>query len=140
MAVPNGYGGLNWDNVYAGNGATISSDNPAGVGYQAGVVSSPNVAYNAYGYLGTTSETAFTAVSVYATAAFTDGSIVTFNAFQGAIQVGTIDVTLSNASPTLVVFPNTAGDTFASITSLTFVSGSGGPGDQVVLDNLVVTF
>jgi hypothetical protein len=92
------------------------------------------MAYNGGGTLGTTSDSTFTAASVYATAAFTDGMIATFTAFQNGAPVGTIDVTLTTAGPILVVFPNT----FASITSLTFAGSGDNP--WVVLDNLVVAF
>jgi hypothetical protein len=134
--IYNGYAGLNWNNVQAGNGQRL------GVGYQAGVVSLPNVAFNSASALATISSISpetFTAVSVYATAAFNNGAIATFTAYQGGTQVGTISVTLSNTQPTLVVFLNTPGNTFVDITSLTF-SGPGGYYDIVAVDNLVVTF
>lgn len=72
---------------------------------------------------------------MHVTAADTDGGMAVFTAFQGETRVGRIDVKLSIAGPSLVVFPNTPGDTFAGISSLSFDSKE----THVVLDNLVVT-
>ena len=110
--ITNGYAGLNWGKVYAINGAQVTAGTGE-PGFQAGVVSSSNVAYNGNGLTGTISSISpetFTGVSVYATAASFDGDIATFNAFQGVnpAPVGTISVKLNNTHPALVVFPNTS--------------------------------
>ena len=46
MPIPNGYSGLNWSNFYVANSSQSSMVNS---GYRYGTITSPNVAYNAYG-------------------------------------------------------------------------------------------
>ena len=64
--VPVGYNSLTWSNFYYLDGLTYGGQN----GYTAGVVSSPNVAYNAYGAPAAINSSApFNLVSAYLTAA-----------------------------------------------------------------------
>ncbi|CAF4951939.1 unnamed protein product, partial [Rotaria sp. Silwood1] len=46
VPVPNGYSGLNWENVLVLNG--LNDSNP-GTGYRTGVVSPPYLAFDGYG-------------------------------------------------------------------------------------------
>ena len=67
--IANGYAGLNWNNFYALNSSVAGPS-----GYENGTISSPNVAYNAFGSAASiSSATPFTLNSGYFTAAWNNG-------------------------------------------------------------------
>src|SRR5205809_526416 len=65
-SVPNGYGGLNWQNVSVYN-------SPTNNGFRYGAVSGQYVANNDFGYEATISASLFDFTSVYLTAGWNDG-------------------------------------------------------------------
>ncbi|MEH2245884.1 PEP-CTERM sorting domain-containing protein [Nostoc sp.] len=134
-AIPNGYGGLNWDNF---NYKTAQTSNPSGYIY--GTVSSPNVGYNVYGNPATVSTVnigggQFDFNSADLTAAWNNGLDILVEGFSGGITKYATTVTVDTTSPTLFNFD------FLDIDSLKFTSfggvnvGYGGSGTQIVLDN-----
>ncbi len=71
--IPNGYGGLDWDNFYYFNPSTYNIPS----GYQNSKVSSPNVAYNGYGAPAfIRSSKPFTFNSVYLTSVWYDDLMI----------------------------------------------------------------
>jgi len=121
IPISNGYAGLNWNNFYAINGNYMP-----GTGYQTGVVSSPNVAFNGSAWPATVSSgTAFNLVSGYFTAAW-NGETFTATANTGA----TLTQAINTSGPTLVSF------NLNNVNSVTFTSNGG---SQFALDNLSVT-
>ncbi len=140
--IPNGYGGLNWDNFFYLTTPTFAT-NPSG--YQFGTVSSPNVAYNGFGEPATVSNVSlvgstFNFNSTYLTAAFNNGLNILVEGFLGGTTKYSTTVTVDTTSPTLFNFD------FLGIDSLRFTSfggvdvGYGGFGTQFVLDNFTYDF
>jgi hypothetical protein len=111
------------------------------------MVSSPNVAFNAYGNSdGTTTGSIYVLDSVfdidsgYFTAAWNDGLQITALGFRGGTLTYSNTYTLSTTSPTLINF------NYDGIDSVHFISFGGTPhdyggggGTQAVFDNLEVT-
>ena len=134
--VPNGYHCLNWVNV-----AILSKDPLSNTGYDHGAISSPNVAYNGAGLLGTISRaTPFEPISVYATAAWNNGLNATFIGLLSNIQIGVVTVTLDTITPKFVELTP-----LGVIDTLTFIGAGGincncgsGMGTHIVLDNLSI--
>ncbi|MEH1864169.1 MAG: PEP-CTERM sorting domain-containing protein [Nostoc sp.] len=135
--IPNGYGGLNWDNFYYLTTPTYQI-NPSG--YIFGTVSSPNVAYNLFGDPATVSSVSidggqFDFNSVYLTAAWSNGLNILVEGFSDGITKYATTVTVDTTSPTQFNFD------FLDIDSLKFTSSGGinagyeGAGTQIVLDN-----
>ncbi|MHC5598405.1 MAG: PEP-CTERM sorting domain-containing protein [Nostoc sp.] len=135
--IPNGYGGLNWDNFYYLTTPTYGT-NPSG--YQNGTVSSPNVAFNAFGNPATASTVSigggeFNFNSAYLTAAWNNGLNILVEGFLGGITKYATTVTVDSTSPTQFNFD------FLGIDSLKFTSFGGvdagyeGSGTHLVLDN-----
>jgi hypothetical protein len=132
--IPNGYGGFNWSNFYTLNGA-----NNAPSGYANGVVSSPNVAYNAYGNPASFSGAGFELVSGDFTAAWNDGLSILVQGYNGASLIDTTTFVVNTSGPTLETFD------WTGLTSVTFTSSGGthnpnldGNGEHFALDNLSV--
>jgi hypothetical protein len=133
--IPNGYGGFNWTNMWVLNGDTYSG-NPSG--YQNGVVSHSNVAFNAFGSpasLIVSSNNAFTFNSTYLTAAWNDGLHVEVQGYNGATLLYDTTVTVDTSGPTLETFD------YQNITQLVFTSSGGvnhgyvGSGEHFAMDN-----
>ena len=76
------YQGLNWNNFYATDAAHLDV-NPSG--YQAGIISGPNVAYNSYANPAYISGPRFSLVSAYLTAAWTDNLQVEIKGYDDVI-------------------------------------------------------
>jgi hypothetical protein len=132
QAVPNGYGGLDWNNFF------VLEASPDDGGYAAGTISPANVAYNAYGSPASITSTAsFALESAYMTAAWNDGlSVEVFASNKGA-PVYSKFFQLSSTSPTLIDFGS------AVIDKITFTSFGGTPhgyaagsGTHFALDDL----
>lgn len=119
------YQGFTWGNFYVLDGTCPQY---AGLGYQTGVVSSPNVGFNGFGSTAQmSSATPFTFSSVYATSAFGNSS-QTFNGYLGSTLMDTWTGALAVSGPQFLTF------NWVGIDRLEFV----GNGTQVVLDNLTV--
>jgi len=137
--IPNGYGGLNWNNFYVLDGVNYSG-NPSG--YQNGVVSPNNVAYNGFGNpadaLSVDSVTPFTFNSAYLTAAWRDGLQVTITGYLLGVQEDQTTVTVNTSGPSLITL------NWTGIDDLNFNSFggvphgySGGNGTQFAMDNFL---
>ena len=134
LVIPNGYGGLNWNNMYYLN----PSIGYSATGYMNGVVSPSNVAYNGYGspadVLSVSSSSPFTFNSAYFTGAWNDGLQVQITGYRNGIQVDQTTVTVNTSGPLLVTLD------WSNIDDLHFVSSGGtahyqAPGYQFVMDN-----
>ena len=149
-AIPNGYGGLNWDNFRA-----LNADSYVPSGYQNGTVSHPFVALNEnpdfVADVATISSPApFDFNSVYLTGAWNDGLQILVQGYIGATLTYSQTVTTSYYSPTLfdanylgvngVVFtvtdPGTviqAGGTYFAMDNLTINEAIPEPGTWALL-------
>ncbi len=126
--VPVGYNSLTWSNFYYLDGLTYGEPS----GYTAGVVSSPNVAYNAYGApAAISSPTPFDLVSGYLTAAWDNNLQVELKGFSGPTLVYDNTYTLSTTVPKLIQF------NYVGVTSVQFISLDG---TQFVMDNVSLIF
>jgi hypothetical protein len=106
--IPNGYGGLQWQNFNYLNGVTLPA-NPSG--YQYADVSPDNVAFNSQGQPATiTSGTAFDLNSGYFTGAWRDGLQVEVQGFVGATLTYDNTYTLISTAPILLSFNYTGVD------------------------------
>lgn len=136
-AVPNGYGGLNWSNFYTVNGADSFH---VGTGYQHGLVSGTEVAFNSGGNPATVSASSahgFDLGDAWFTGAWNDGLQIVASA---TFEDGT------HASKTFLVNTSAPIDEFFNwngLASVTFVSSGGkqnfalsGGGTHFALDNL----
>jgi hypothetical protein len=132
LAVPPGYGNLQWDNLYCVNGLT-NTYNPSG--YQTGVVSKDNVIFNGYGYparIYVLSGGSFTPLTAYVTAAWSNN--LKFEAkgyFRGRLVMSRSFI-LKTAKPTLVKFG-------VQVDELVFSTSNGPHGTHFAMDNLQVT-
>ena len=129
--VPASYGGFTWNNWYVLDGTT------RGGGYNNGVVSANNVAYNGGGSPASfSSGTAFTLNDAFFTAAWSDGLNVHVVGTGAATY--TTDFVVNTTSPTRVFF-NWTGLTSVDIsTSGGTDMGLGGSGTHIALENLTV--
>jgi uncharacterized protein YhjY with autotransporter beta-barrel domain len=120
--IPNGYGNLNWNNFYF-----LPGGSAPGTGYDAGMVSSPNIAYNGFGSPASFSATkAFTVTSLYL-ATVLDPQTVTFTGYNGATQVYQLQFNVTSSGPTFETLD------FTDVTSVTISTSLG---EQAVIDNL----
>lgn len=132
--IPNGYGGLNWNNFFY---LTTSTSAVNTSGYINGTVSSPNVAFNGFGAPATVSPGGgqFDFNSAYLTGAWNNGLNILIEGFLGGITKYATTVVVDTTSATLFNFD------FLGIDSLRLTSfggidaGYSGSGTQFVLDN-----
>jgi hypothetical protein len=127
--IANGYGGVNWDNFF-----TVGWEQYGGLdgtGYQTGTVSSPNVAYNAYGYpasISAISSSGFTLTSADFTAAWGDQWV-----YVNGTQVG--GGVLSDSFWTTTSGPVLHTFNWTNVASVTFSTSYA----QLAMDNLTLT-
>ena len=137
-AINNGYNGLDWNNFYALDGTNYSNS-----GYQNGVVSPNNVAYNAYGNDASISVASgtFTLSSGYFTAAWNDGLNIDVTGFNSGTQIDQTTLVENTSGPKFETF------NWSGIDTVTFHSFGGTPnaqfsgngiGTHFALDNLTV--
>ena len=127
--IPNGYGGLNWDNMY-----TVNASSYPGTGYYNGMVSPDRVAYNGSGYQATViGEDPFDFGGVYMTSAWVDGLNVTVTGYLGSSQLYTQTVIIDDDAPAWFTF------NYSGIDKLVFSSyyDEGIP-SQIVMDNFTL--
>ena len=99
VPVPNGYGGLHWNNLSINNGDTF------GVGYGAGTVSHPKVIFNGFGNpADVTSATPFTFVGAYLTGAWRDGLSIEVVGSRGGTTLYDQTVVVDAIAPTFFDF------------------------------------
>lgn len=109
--VPDGYGGLNWDNFYVLHGSHHS-----GSGYDYGTVSESYVAFNAFGYPAwVTSDATFDFNGAYLTAAWENQNIQVLGYLGGELKY---DVTV----PIVTTEPTWYDFNFMEIDTLNFIS------------------
>jgi hypothetical protein len=123
VAVPNGYQGFNWSDIYAEDGAAL------GIGYANGVVSTPNAGFNGFGTPGSFSAVSGTFIfnSAYFTGAFGAENV---NVSDNLGDSATFSV--NETTPTLETF------NWAGVTTITVAAVPDGEFTQVVFDNLTV--
>lgn len=126
--IPNGYGGLNWGNFGVLDGLELDPS----YGYNAGLVSADNVAFNLYGDSASISASrgSFDLESAYLTSALNSVPVqqIQVEGFVGCTMVYNNIYTVNNQGPTLINFD------YVGIQSVTFTSGS----QQFAMDNLTV--
>jgi hypothetical protein len=146
FVVPNGYGGLNWDNVHIYDPTNNHDLSPSG--YDFSVVSSPNVAFNAGGSpITISSDTIFSLNSVWLHSVWDNHLEVEVKGFLGEVPVpGADKIVFLDASgdlapaPTLVTFDSH----FLGVDSVAFIPSKGTPfytkyyGPYFAMDNLNV--
>jgi hypothetical protein len=127
--VPNGYGGLNWDNFGVLDGLAAEPS----YGYYTGVVSPNNVAFNLYGSPASISVSSgsFDLESAYLTSALNSVPTkqIQVQGFVGGTLVYNNIYTVNNQGPTLINFD------YVGIQSVTFISGN----QEFAMDNLTVS-
>jgi len=138
VMVPNGYGGLNWNNFETLDGITYSG-NPSG--YLAGMVSISNVVFNADpgSPSSITSANPFNLFSAYLTAAWNDNLQLEAKGYTNGVLIYDNTYTLSATNPTLINF------NFLGVTEVDFTSSGGTPhsgysggGTYFAMDNVNV--
>jgi hypothetical protein len=137
--IPNGYGGLQWNNFDAINAALhLQFYGPSG--YNNGVVSPTNEAFNGNGTPAVISGQTFNLNSAYLSAAWNDGLQVEVQGFVGTTLTYDNTYTVNTQGPTLINF------NYAGIDEVEFISSGGVPhgytvghGTQFGMDNVSVT-
>jgi hypothetical protein len=138
VRIPNGYQGLNWANFFAFPGAPYTDP-----GYQAALVSGPNVAFNGGGAPADISSTStFSLVSGYFTGVFNDGMSLEVQGYDGATLLYEQTYTISLNEPRDYIVFN-----FNGITDAHFISSGGtadpnnggGFGFEFAVDNLTIS-
>ena len=137
--IPNGYGGLQWNNFLVLNTAREFSSlgDDGGVN---GVVSPPNVAFNANGNSAFISDGAFNLNSAYLMAAWNDGLKVRVKGFVGTTLAYDNTYTVNTQGSSLINF------NYFGVDEVIFNSFGGvphgfttGSGAQFGMDNLSIT-
>jgi len=134
--IPNGYAGLIWDNMFYLNAVDYYL-NPSG--YNAGMISSPNVAYNGSGEPAAVSDENFSFGGCYLTGAWNDDlNIQVDGYFEGELKYSQT-VVVSSTAPTWFDF------NYYNIDRLEFSSWGGtfntdyaGGGEQFAMDNFTI--
>ena len=136
-AVPNGYGGLNWNNFYALN---TTSEPPSG--YHPGTTSGQYVAFNGSGVPASVTQGSdpFAFNSGQFTAAWNDNLNLDVTGLVGGVPTYFASYILSATAPTLLTF------NWANLSEVDFISSGGtqhsgydqGSGTQFALDDLTI--
>ncbi len=130
--VPTGYGGFNWSNFSYLDGVHYSS-NPSG--YQNGVISPNNVAYNAYGNPAVVGDSVFDFNGAYFTAAWNDDLSILIEGYLGGNLLYSTVIVVDTSGPTWF------NANYLGIDSLHFESyggvnhGYSGSGTHFAMDN-----
>jgi hypothetical protein len=136
VPILNGYQSFNWNNFDA-----FYAPGTPNTGYAAGVVSSPNVAFNvAGGPASFSSATQFTFTSAYFTAAWMDGLNISIQGRNGATVIDTLDIVVNATVPSLSIFGWTGLTEvdFSAFGGTLHPGYNGGPGSEFVLDNMTI--
>jgi hypothetical protein len=131
--IPNGYGGLAWNNMYYMGGVP-------GSGYDTGLVSGSFTAFNGFANMAVTSgSTLFDFTGAYFTGAWNDGLNINVKGYKGGVLLYDQTVIASAVAPTWFQFD------YTNIDSLQFSSSGGtshwpsGGGQQFAMDNFTYT-
>ncbi|CAF3094809.1 unnamed protein product, partial [Rotaria sp. Silwood2] len=136
VPVPNGYGGLNWENVLVLNG--LNDSNP-GTGYKTGVVSPPYLAFDGFGSPMAITRAAtdtFTINSFYSCAAWYDNITLEITGTRTGTTLYTKAVSLFTQSRTFIELNWSDIDTI----NLNSVCDWCCDAKHFTMDNLCVTF
>lgn len=135
--IANGYSGLNWDNF-----SVLDGVNHTASGYQNGVTSTNNVAYNSSAQTATISSyngIVFGLVSANITGAWRDGLNVEVIGYLGKKQVYDVVYVVDSTEPSFIKFP------LQAVTKVEFMTYGGvenesysGSGAHMALDDLKV--
>jgi len=137
VSLPALYNGFTSTQFYAVDALNF----PVLSGYQAGMISSPNVGFGASANPFTLARTTrFDMISTFATAAWNDNLTLKVTAYRGVTPVGTHIVILSAVAPTFILFPLSFRN-IDSIKAETYggthhAAYTGGAGTHVALDNM----
>ena len=137
LSIPNGYGGLRWQNLLYMDGLAQTANG----GYVNGVVSPNNIAFNGTGNSAQVSDGSFNLNSAYLASAWNAGLQVEVQGFVGTVLIYDHTYTVNTTGPTLVNF------NYAGIDQIKFISSGGTPPpgfgggarEQFVMDNLSIT-
>lgn len=94
--IADGYGGLNWDNMYYMNTATYSNQES---GYINGVVSGDYVAFNAYGSVASVGDDEFDFNGAYFTAAWNDNLTIQAIGYLDGEEQYNMSIVVNTTSP-----------------------------------------
>lgn len=131
--IPNGYAGLNWDNIYV-----VHQTFFPGSGYVNGTTSGEWVAFNGFAQIGTIDNALdFNVVKGNFTAAWNNDLNVIASAWDDGVVVGTKTFSIDTTEPTEVVFD------FTSIDKITFeafngINGNPSLAKNFAMDDLVI--
>lgn len=135
--ISNGYHGLNWDNFYVLNTILLTMLSGPN-GHANGTVSTPNIAFNAFGKPAVFSDRTFTLNSFYLTAAWNNGLNVTVTGLLSGNPIFQQTFVVDTTGPTLEIV-NWSGIDEATWASFGGVNaGLNGAGTQFALDNLTI--
>jgi hypothetical protein len=138
LPVPNGYGGLQWDQFFSYN--VIIGDGGITNGFNYGVVSLPNVVYNQGGVPASISGGPFNLISGYLMGVWNDGLQVEVQGFVGATLTYDKTYTVGTQGSTLINFGYLGVDKVECISSGGVPHGfPGGGGFQFGMDDLDIT-
>jgi hypothetical protein len=123
--IPDGYAQLQWDNFYSLDGVHYGPS-----GYQRGVISRDNVAFNASGNPASISTPGgfFTPYTAYVTAAWTDRLVLTVKGYYRGRPVLNRSYILRTTKPTLIKFG-------VKVDQLVFSTSNN---SQIAMDNLQI--
>lgn len=125
--IPNGYGGLQWNNWDVINVNTVQQKSS---GYHTGLISPNNVAFNPYGDSASFSATGlFDFDSAYLTSAFDKSTTVEIEGFSGLTRIYDHIYTITSNAPTLINFD------YLNVSEVEFVTQGS---DWVIVDNLTI--
>jgi len=138
-AIPNGYNGLNWVSFHTLDPVLTYGSHPNG--YQAGLVSPDNVAYDSGGSSASIISTLpFNFISAYLTAAWNDNLQVEVMGYVGTTLTYDNTYLLSATAPTLINFNYLGVDeVYFNPFGGTPHPGYNGTGEQFVMDNLTMS-
>jgi hypothetical protein len=140
--IPDGYGGLTWDNFGVLNTTALANEGAGDNGYLNGTVSAPNVAFNEFGNPASFSAVSgtFTLESFDLTAAWNNGLDVLVEGLLNGVVVDSTNLFVNTGGPTLETLD------WSGLDEVYFASSGGTPagfpggfGEQFALDNLTLS-
>jgi len=138
--IPNGYAGLNWNNFGVMDVPLNLLAFPGDGGYENGLVSGNNAAWNEYGNPASISGGPFNLDSAYLTAAWNNGLQVEVEGFVGGSLTYNNTYTVNPTGPTLIGF------NYLDVDEVTIISSGGvnddvysGSGTEFVMDNVTIS-
>ena len=135
--IPDGYAGLQWNNMWVLDVPLhIQDGGSIGSGYDNGLVSGNNVAFNDRGNPASISGGAFNLNSAYLTAAWNNGLQVEVQGYVGATLTYDNTYTLNTTGPSLITFNYLDVDEVNFISSGGVNAGLSGIGTEFAMDNI----